>query len=127
MKLTNRQIDHMFQRITAAVEARTAAEIKKLGEQPKCKDISFAEKMRQISDGTAKLKSNVHDHSYLTSAFVFENDEKAMAAYKAWETKANTIRRKLNKEKQDLEDKIVMSGNGDEALALLASYEAGKI
>lgn len=126
MKLTNRQIDHITCRIEAACNEACLKEHKALGTPVKEPELTEAQKRAQIETGVAKLKKDVARYTYVWDAFIFEHDEKKIEAHRAWVRKSGAINAKWNLKKQNLIDKLLLSGNADEALKLLQDVDAGK-
>lgn len=126
MKLTNRQIDHITARIECACNEACAKELKALGPEVEEPELTEAQKRAQIENGTAKLKKNVTRYMHVWDAFIFEHDKKKVEAHRAWTRKSDAVRNKWHLKRQALIDKLLLSGNADEALKLLQDVDAGK-
>lgn len=126
MKLTNRQIDHITGRITEACDAACLKDVNALGKEVKKPDLTEAQMREQIETGVAKLKKNITCYTYWQGAFIFKEDEKAMASFKDYERKVKAIKAKWQTKQRDLIDQLLLSGNANDALALLKNVDAGK-
>lgn len=128
MKLTKQQIEYAFDRIDAIVNERVNAksppEIAK-----EVKPLTTAQKRKQIEDGVATLKpaKTLSDYAYWPDAFVFSNPayEKQQADLKARAKIIEDLRKAEVKKAQKVKDKIMLSGDAEEALKMLDAYAAG--
>lgn len=129
MKLNKTQLEFARAKLNAAAVAKTKALVeKKLGDKPEVPKLSFAEKVKLIGAGQAKLLPvhKLYKHTNLEDAFEYPTLDKQHAAAKAkfdaWEAKRVAIAAAVETERSALEAKLVLSSDADEVLALLEAF-----
>lgn len=130
MKLNSKQIDHLLNRIQSIGNAKRATQIKALGELVKNPEgaMTSGEKYAQIASGKAALKpfeqcKRYHGFKNLDECFTFAISPLERAKFKEYEDAVERINNAVKATSQEIIDKLMLSGDADEALKLLQEFE----
>lgn len=125
--LTKEQLKYARDRILTLSNERLHLFITKLGDRPVLPEFTQEAKLRMIQDGKAKIKSDLRNSYYGRETydfFEFPPVPGLVAAKKKceeYDAKIMKERERLDKITNELTDELVMSDNGMEAMAKIAT------